>query len=275
MAIADDKSASSDGGKVWNLCRMPFWQAGGGGSSSSSSAAAAVSHHHVSHGYATRSVEGSDTQYPTSGSGGGSGSVSSVAKSLLPTRRRLRLDPASKLYFPYETGKQVRSAVRIKNTSKSHVAFKFQTTSPKSCFMRPPGAILSPGESIIATVFKFVEQPENNEKAIDQKSKVKFKIVSLKVKEPMEYVPELFDEQKDQVAVEQILKVVFLDAERQSTQLDKLKRLLAEADAAVESRKKPVEDSGTKILGEGLVIDEWKERRERYLAQQQIELDSV
>ncbi|KAJ6333632.1 hypothetical protein OIU77_009491 [Salix suchowensis] len=67
------------------------------------------------------------------------------------------------LYFkeiPYEPGKQVRSAIRIKNTSKSHVAFKFQTTAPKSCFMRPPGAILAPGESIIATVFKFVEMPE-------------------------------------------------------------------------------------------------------------------
>lgn len=40
-------------------------------------------------------------------------------------------------------------------------------------------------------------------------------------------------------------------------QLDKLKRLLAEADQAVEARKKPPEDSGPKILGEGLVIDEW------------------
>ncbi|ONK65959.1 uncharacterized protein A4U43_C06F2740 [Asparagus officinalis] len=190
--------------------------------------------------------------------------------------RRLRLDPATKLYFPYEPGKQVRSAIRIKNTSKSHVAFKFQTTAPKSCFMRPPGGILSPGESIIATVFKFVEQPENNEKPQDQKSKVKFKIMSLKVKGPMEYVPELFDEQKDQVAIEKILRVVFLDVDRPSPQLDKLKRQLAEAEAALEARKKPPEDNGPRIVGEGLVIDEWKERRERYLAQQQVEVvDSV
>ncbi|XP_028548800.1 vesicle-associated protein 4-2-like [Dendrobium catenatum] len=57
--------------------------------------------------------------------------------------------------------------------------------------MRPPGAILSLGESI-ATVSKFVEHPENNEKPLlDQKNKVKFKIMSLKVKGPMEYVPEL------------------------------------------------------------------------------------
>jgi len=209
----------------------------------------------------------------------GSGSSSSGAaaiRSLLPTRRRLRLDPPSKLYFPYEPGKQVRSAVRIKNVSKSHVAFKFQTTAPKSCFMRPPGGILAPGETIIATVFKFVEHPENNEKPLDQKCKVKFKIVSLKVKGPVEYVPELFDEQKDQVAVEQILRVVFLDAERPSAQLDRLKRQLAEAEAALEARKKPPEDTSPRIVGEGLVIDEWKERRERYLARQQIEgVDSV
>ncbi|XP_039125041.1 vesicle-associated protein 4-2-like isoform X2 [Dioscorea cayenensis subsp. rotundata] len=171
-----------------------------------------------------------------------------------------------------EPGKQVRSAVRIKNTSKSHVAFKFQTTAPKSCFMRPPGAILSPGESLIATVFKFVEQPENNEKPQDQKSKVKFKIVSLKVKGPMEYIPELFDEQKDQVAVEQILRVVFLDISRPSPRLDKLNRQLADAEAALEARKKPPEDAGPRIVGEGLVIDEWKERRERYLARQQVEV---
>jgi hypothetical protein len=38
-------------------------------------------------------------------------------------------------------------------------------------------------------VFKFVEQPENNEKP--EKSKLKFKIMSLKVKGVTDYVPEL------------------------------------------------------------------------------------
>ena len=88
--------------------------------------------------------------------------------------------------------------------------------------MRPPGAVLAPGETIIATgntamtldlylnnnkvssvlfvclsfhfpnfpVFKFVEHPENNENIL-QKCKVKFKILSLKVKGQMEYAPEL------------------------------------------------------------------------------------
>lgn len=39
--------------------------------------------------------------------------------------------------------------------------------------------------------------------------------------------------------------------------LEKLKRQLDEADAALEARKKPPEDAGPKIIGEGLVIDEW------------------
>lgn len=108
-----------------------------------------------------------------------------------------------------------------------------------------------------------------------------------------------FDEQKDQVAVEQILRVVFLDPERPSPvsinnvnnhgikficalgtciffcftrmpyklmelrvmlflqAMEKLKRQLADADAALEARKKPPEDAGPRIIGEGLVIDEW------------------
>lgn len=157
------------------------------------------------------------------------------------------------------------------------MAFKFQTTAPKSCYMRPPGGILAPGDSIIATVFKFVEQPENNEKLpLDQKSKDKFKIMSLKVKAGIDYVPELFEEQREQVTEERILRVVFLDVERPSPALDKLKRQLAEAEAAVDVRKKPPPDTGPRVVGEGLVIDEWKERREKYLARQQVEaVDSV
>ncbi|XVF27742.1 hypothetical protein REPUB_Repub14bG0134900 [Reevesia pubescens] len=259
MAIETEQKSPSDG-KVWGFFKLPFRQSGNNTSTTSSISSALNLHGHQSQPH----VEGSNHH-------GSANSVSSVAKSILPTRRRLKLDPASKLYFPYEPGKQVRSAVRIKNTSKSYVAFKFQTTAPKSCFMRPPGAILAPGESLIATVFKFVEQPENNEKLMDQKCKVKFKIMSLKVKGPMDYVPELFDEQKDEVAIEQILRVVFLDPGHPSPALEKLKRQLADADAALEARKKPPEDSGPRIIGEGLVIDEWKERRERYLARQQVE----
>ncbi|XP_044465228.1 vesicle-associated protein 4-2-like [Mangifera indica] len=265
MAVDEQKSGSGPEGKVWSLCKMPFWQSSNGSSSSSSSSM------HNSNVY-----QQNNTQQLGARSTAHSSNVSTMAKSFLPTRRRLRLDPANKLYFPYEPGKQVRSAISIKNTCRSHVAFKFQTTAPKSCYMRPPGGILAPGESLIATVFKFVEPPENNERPVDQKSKVKFKIMSLKLNGEMDYVPELFDEQKDQVAVEQILQVVFLDPERPSSALDKLKLQLAEAEAALEARKKPPEDTGPRIVGEGLVIDEWKERRERYLAQQQVEgVDSL
>ncbi|XVF66896.1 hypothetical protein PTKIN_Ptkin10aG0076100 [Pterospermum kingtungense] len=268
MGVDGEKAEGE--GKVWSLCRMSFWQTsnsngnGNGSSSSSSSLSSSMGNNNGYH-------QSQSSQFGERSTVTSSNAVSSMAKSLFPTRRRLKLDPSNKLYFPYEPGKQVKSAIGIKNTSKSHVAFKFQTTAPKSCYMRPPGGILAPDESLIATVFKFVEPPENNEKPIEQKSRVKFKIMSLKVKGETDYVPELFDEQKDQVAVEQILRVVFLDPERPCPGLEKLKRQLAEAEAALEARKKPPEDTGPRIVGEGLVIDEWKERRERYLARQQIE----
>ncbi|GAA0165735.1 membrane trafficking regulatory protein [Lithospermum erythrorhizon] len=263
MAMVEERQPPSEG-KLWGLIKLPF---------RNSQSAAPPPHSYDYHNYQSNNNNNpqGDGSATTSNN-----SVSSVARSLIPPRRRLKLDPSNKLFFPHEPGKQVRSAIKIKNRSKSHVAFKFQTTAPKSCFMRPPGAVLAPGENIIATVFKFVEPPENNEKLTDQKSKVKFKIMSLKVKGPMDYQPELFDEQKDQVAVEQILRVVFLDVERPSSALEKLNLMLAEAEAALEARKKPPEDPGHKFVGEGLVIDEWKERRERYLARQQTDgVDSV
>ncbi|XP_010538278.1 PREDICTED: vesicle-associated protein 4-2-like isoform X2 [Tarenaya hassleriana] len=273
MAMTEEKPVSD--GRGWGFFKMPFRNPVGnsssapatvpfpsGASSSASSHLHLHNHHHHLDYYGPHGDGSGPNQHATP-------SVSSVAKSFLPAKRRLKLDPPKKLYFPYEPGKQARSAIKITNTSKSHVAFKFQTTAPKSCFMRPPGAILAPGETIIATVFKFVEPPENDEKPSEQRTRVKFKIMSLKVKGPMDYVPELFNEQKDNVSIEQILCVVFLDPERPNTALEKLKRQLAEADEAAAKGKKPPEDAGPKIIGEGLVVDEWKERRERYLAQQQ------
>ncbi|KAK9689018.1 hypothetical protein RND81_09G028700 [Saponaria officinalis] len=266
--------------KRWNLCSL--WQSSSIHTSSSASSTQHL-HNSSSNGYqdGRRNYDaGNHTASFRGGSRGGSGggggapkppTVSSVARSLIPAKRRLKLDPANHLYFPYEPGKQVKSAVRIKNTSKSHVAFKFQTTAPKSCYMRPPGGILAPGEHIVATVFKFVEQPENNEKIQDLKKKVKFKIMSLKVKEETEYAPELFEEQKEQANVERVLRVIFLDPERPCSALEKLNRQLAEAEADVETRKKPPAENGQNVVGEGLVIDEWKERREKYLARQQVD----
>lgn len=39
--------------------------------------------------------------------------------------------------------------------------------------------------------------------------------------------------------------------------MEKLRRQLAEADAAVEARKKPPAEAGPRVVAEGLVIDEW------------------
>ncbi|CAN8301952.1 unnamed protein product [Cochlearia groenlandica] len=264
MAITDRENPSSEK-KKFSL--FPFWKRRSSSSYSSSSTAQNTSQNYRRSRHGHRNTDVSAVQNPSTAV-----TVSSIARSILPARRRLRLDPSSYLYFPYEPGKQVRSAIKLKNTSKSHTAFKFQTTAPKSCYMRPPGGVLAPGESVFATVFKFVEHPENNEKQqLNQKSKVKFKIMSLKVKSGVEYVPELFDEQKNQVTVERVLRVIFIDAERPSSALEKLKRHLDEAEAAVEERKKPPPETGPRVVGEGLVIDEWKERREKYLARQQVE----
>ncbi|KAH7428973.1 hypothetical protein KP509_09G025000 [Ceratopteris richardii] len=163
-------------------------------------------------------------------------------------------------YCVDEPGKQVSSAVRIKNTSGSPVAFKFQTNSPKSCFMRPPSGILAPGEAIIATVVKFIEVPEANQ---EKKSKEKFKIVSLKVKQGTEFTPELFEERKEYVAVERVLRVAFLDPKSDSPEIEKLKKRLAEAEAAHQASKKTSEDKSQKpaeATASSDTVDESKEQ---------------
>eukprot|EP01018_Ginkgo_biloba_P006678 Gb_03797 [translate_table: standard] len=100
-----------------------------------------------------------------------------------------------------------------------------------------PNGILAPRESIVASVVKFVEKPEHEK---ENKTKDKFKIVILKVKEGTEYTPELFEEHKGMVAVERVLQVVFLYPQRPSQkELEKLKKRLAEAEAIKQAQKKP------------------------------------
>ena len=119
MAIADEKD-----GKVWGLFKLPFRNAQ---STSTTTTSRSSSHNTTTHHYRTQQNQSlgrtslDDGSTPRTNS---SSSVSSVARSLIPARRRLKLDPSNKLYFPYEPGKQVRSAIKIKNSSKSHVAFK-------------------------------------------------------------------------------------------------------------------------------------------------------
>jgi len=45
-------------------------------------------------------AEGDAARAPSGSAGGGGGGGVKVIRSLLPTRRRLRLDPPAKLYFP-------------------------------------------------------------------------------------------------------------------------------------------------------------------------------
>ncbi|XP_052483023.1 vesicle-associated protein 4-3-like [Gossypium raimondii] len=127
MAIDTEQKSPTDG-KVCGIFKLPFRQTGNNTRTTPFSFSA--SNLYV------------QTQPHAKGSNhhGSAISVSSVAKSLLPNWRRLKLDPANKLYFP------------------------FSNNCTKSCFMRLLGAILTPDENIIATVFKFVEPPENNEK---------------------------------------------------------------------------------------------------------------
>eukprot|EP00249_Psilotum_nudum_P012544 c23847_g1_i1 orf=488-1210(+) len=198
-----------------------------------------------------------------------SSSMSAVAKVFLATKRRLRVDPNRKLHFLYEPGKQVSSALTLKNTSRSPVAFKFQTNAPKSCFMRPPSGIIPPGDTTIITIVKFVEQPEHDQ---EKKSKDKFKVVSLKVKQGTEFSPELFDEQKEFVVVERVLRVVFLDPQSQSSEIEKLKKRLAEAEAAQQAQKKLPEERSQVPSTAGGVLEDWKEQqKEKRLAKQQVE----
>lgn len=262
-------TAGSKGG--WggmSLCRRPWWQQ------------VSIQHHRPTPATSPRhhrpnpAANSFENKFPsdTPPISDTTSSPCRILKVLRIAKKRLHFEPSRKLYFPYEPGKQSTSAVRIKNISRSAVAFKFQTTAPKSCFMRPPNGVLPPGESLVASVVKFIELP----KALEQNSVVphkrkthdKFKIVSLKMQEGVDFTPELFEEQKEFVAVEKILQVVLLDPKQPSPQLQKLKGLMAEADAAQEARKKLQEQKPNSIsnINDINVLEEWKQRK---LARQQ------
>lgn len=87
MEVAAQKSSDSDG-SVKSICKFPFWQSTEHSSVSSSSHTNNFHHNQI------------QFQSQRSAVAASSASVSSVAKSLLPTRRRLVLDPPNKLYFP-------------------------------------------------------------------------------------------------------------------------------------------------------------------------------
>jgi hypothetical protein len=126
MAIAKENRSDQSEGKLWNLCRMPFWQhntsttaaaggggtisgglsAGGSGAGSGASSSNSLMHHPVgggSHHYSHVSNHLSNLEGPTTKrQATSSASITTVARSLLPAsaRRKLRLDPSAKMYFP-------------------------------------------------------------------------------------------------------------------------------------------------------------------------------
>ena len=94
MGVDEEKSEGK--GKVWSLCRMPFWQTSSGndnGNGSSSSSSSSMGNNNVYQ-------QSQSSQLGERSTVISSNAVSSIAKSLLPTRRRLKLDPSNKLYFP-------------------------------------------------------------------------------------------------------------------------------------------------------------------------------
>ncbi|RWW15360.1 hypothetical protein BHE74_00002672 [Ensete ventricosum] len=228
MAVENGKVGAAVEGKGWGLCRMPFFGGGGAGGSSSLNSSSAYSLTQQQH----RPSGQGQTEAGRRGSGGSS--VASVAKALLPTRRRLRLDPTAKIYFPCEFVSFGSFSADLFAPPLKVYFFPLSPTLRTLAF----GATVGDGFVCMRSVLSFDEPGKQ------VRSAIKIKNTS-----------------KSHVAFKQ---------------LEKLKRQLAEADAALEARKKPPEDTGPRIVGEGLVIDEWKERRERYLARQQVEgVDSV
>ncbi|KAK4782481.1 hypothetical protein SAY86_016583 [Trapa natans] len=98
MATAADDSRGKR--RLFGLCL--FWQPGrgkgkgnGGGNSTFSSSASSTRNLSSNVRYGRNSQADGSLEQPRSSS-----TVSSVARSLLPARRRLRLDPSKNLYFP-------------------------------------------------------------------------------------------------------------------------------------------------------------------------------
>lgn len=85
MAVDEQTRPAAGEGKVWGFFKSAFRN----GSTASSSSPSMNIHPH-----------GGNPPIPDGSHPQGANSVSSVAKSLLPTRRRLKLDPPTKLYFP-------------------------------------------------------------------------------------------------------------------------------------------------------------------------------
>eukprot|EP01018_Ginkgo_biloba_P023466 Gb_07037 [translate_table: standard] len=99
----------------------------------------------------------------------------------------------------------------------------------------------------------------------ENKTKDKFKIIRLKVKEGTEYTQE------------QPLLSGFLMHLCMEKEVEKLKKWLAEVEAIKQVQNYPQDNEMEKVEAPSNgVIDEWKEWREKYLAREQVEvIDSL
>lgn len=95
--------------KALSLCKMPFWQTSNNATSSSSTSTTTTSSSSTSsssmssnnsNGNNACQQNQSSQLGETMSTGYSINTMSFVTKSLLPTRRRLRLDPPNKLFFP-------------------------------------------------------------------------------------------------------------------------------------------------------------------------------
>lgn len=105
MAATAERRASADSeGKLWSLCRIPFFGSNSAATSSpaNSTATQSLTRNRDQLGSGRSQMSQGANGSTRKSSGSDAKSVSSVAKWLLPTRRRLRLDPSTKLYFPCE-----------------------------------------------------------------------------------------------------------------------------------------------------------------------------
>lgn len=89
MPIVDDRPPSDGGGsKLWGILKLPFRSS----RNTTPHTSTLSSSYQIERSHAHKKNEKYSSSSTTS--------VSSLVRSLLPTRRRLRLDPRNKLYFP-------------------------------------------------------------------------------------------------------------------------------------------------------------------------------
>lgn len=97
MAMVADKS---DGGKVWGLFKIPFRNSQP--PAPTTTTASNFAHYQQNYGHVANNAHSQADGSAAHGGAAATSSVSSVARSLIPARRRLKLDPSKKLYFPCE-----------------------------------------------------------------------------------------------------------------------------------------------------------------------------